>query len=189
MMVAVEIARALGGLWRLINLDPRGLDFFDRTIDGFWRSFRVALYVLPAYALLIPAQLMAERPTASWGRVMIVELLTYIVGWLAFPVIAWELCRRFDRSAAYIGYIVVYNWSAFLAVALALVVSTVHLTGFLSPGFLGLLGLAAYAAWLGYLWFVTKLALNVDGLVATALVVLEFVLSEVLQQVSFYMER
>src|SRR5262245_21915267 len=90
MLPLIEIAYALRGLWRLVHLDPRGLEYFDRSIGGFWRSFRVAFLVLPAYVLLIPARMTMDPPTGSWQRIFAVEILIYLISWLVFPVAAYE---------------------------------------------------------------------------------------------------
>ena len=38
MITLAEVARALQGCWRLARLDPAGMDFFDKTITGFWSA-------------------------------------------------------------------------------------------------------------------------------------------------------
>jgi len=187
MLPFLEIAYALRGLWRLVHLDPRGLDYFDRSIGGFWRSFRLALLLLPPYALLIPARMTISPPSASWLQVMIVEILIYIVSWFIFPVAAYEICRRIGRSAEYVGLIVVYNWSNILSVALNVVV-----VGFaLSPSLVLLAYLLFYlgqAAWFGYVWFISRAALGIDGMIALIFAVLDFAISKVLNELIHFME-
>ena len=82
-----EIARAVAGLLRLVRFASSGLGCFDRTWQGFWRWFRVALLILPAYAVILPLEMQVRAPAAGWARVLLVELLIYIVGWVAQVVI------------------------------------------------------------------------------------------------------
>jgi hypothetical protein len=52
-----EVQLAVRGALRLARGDPRGLDFFDASIDGFWRSFRAALVAIRSLILLaLPGQ-------------------------------------------------------------------------------------------------------------------------------------
>ena len=49
MPTVVEFVYVLRGLSRLVQFDIGGLGYFDRSIEGFWRSFRVALLIAPLY--------------------------------------------------------------------------------------------------------------------------------------------
>lgn len=51
-----EIATALYGAYRLARLDPQGMQYFDLSIGGFWRSFFAAVLMAPFFALLILLQ-------------------------------------------------------------------------------------------------------------------------------------
>ena len=44
---------ALAGSLRLARGEPTGLSYFDRSLDGFWRSFRAAVICYPLYLLLL----------------------------------------------------------------------------------------------------------------------------------------
>jgi len=187
MLPLLEIAYALRGLWRLVHLDPRGLEYFDRSIAGFWRSFRVAFLILPAYALLIPARMTLDPPTAGWPRIFAVEILTYIIGWIAFPVAAYEICRRIGRENEFPGLIVIYNWANVPSVVLWIIV-----VGFLvSPSLIGLgilLSYATQAALFGFVWFISRTALGVDGMTALVFAILDFGLSKILSELTHFME-
>src|SRR5215475_13559901 len=108
MTMIVEVAYVFRGLRRPIQFDARGLEYFDRSIAGFWRSFRVALLVAPFFAIIIPYNLELIQPTASWQHIMLTEILIYIIMWTLYPTVAYEICRLLGREADYPGYIVVY---------------------------------------------------------------------------------
>ena len=44
----LEIAYGIYGAWRLARLDVTGMEVFDRTVAGFWKSFFAAVLVAPA---------------------------------------------------------------------------------------------------------------------------------------------
>jgi hypothetical protein len=180
----LEITRAAAGLWRLAHFDASGFGYFDRSIAGFWRSFRVAFLVAPIEGWLFVTQLQGLGLSAGWGRTLVVAILAYIVGWFLFPVAAYEICRRIDRDAEYPGYIAVYNWSQAGGSALKLVAAV--------PAVLGLISLDAsltlsWLVFLAYLWFIARHSLKVEGLVAGGFVLLDFVLSLLLSQVAVAM--
>ena len=49
MITAREVTAALYGSWRLARLDPGGMAYFNRTVEGFWNSFFAAVIVAPGY--------------------------------------------------------------------------------------------------------------------------------------------
>ncbi|MBX6322957.1 MAG: hypothetical protein IRY94_14100 [Rhodospirillaceae bacterium] len=166
-----EIRRAFRGAWRLAHADPGGLALFDRSVDGFWRSFRAALVVAPAYAVQLALQFTARPPAAGWARVVAVEAIAYAVGWLAFPVVMHWVCRLLGREEAYVGYIVAYNWSSLVQV---LVWMPALLLAYAGLGVLVLL--AGQIGLLVYQWFIARTALAIDGLSAAAVAGLDLVL-------------
>lgn len=187
MPTIAEILYALRGFGRLFQADPQGLEFFDRSVAGFWRSFRVAFLVLPAYAILIPWQLMAHPPTGGWQRVILVEMLMYIISWLAFPVAAFEICRRIGRETPYFGLIVVYNWSSIVWIAVSIVAVGLQLSP--SLGWLGqAIAILGQIAILVFVWFIARIALSVDGMTAFFFAILELGLTWFLWVVKSYIE-
>ena len=64
-----DLAAGLRGALRLARFDARGLEQFDNTPRGFWRSFVVALLILPGVLWLSvagPDQAAAtDAPTGS----------------------------------------------------------------------------------------------------------------------------
>ena len=173
----VEIGYAARGLWRLLQFDPSGLEYFDRSIAGFWRSFRVAILVAPLYAPLVPYKLEMIKPTAAWQQIFLVEILTYIVAWFLFPVVSYELCRWLSREAEYPGYIVTYNWSALaLAIGNALIWLPTF-AGMASVDTSATLAAVLNHAFYIYLWFLTRAALKIDSLTAVGLMFVDYVLS------------
>jgi hypothetical protein len=176
MLPVVEIGYALRGLWRLLQFDPGGLEYFDRTIAGFWRSFRVALLIAPLYAILIPQKLEAIQPTVGWQQVLVIEILSYVVSWLLYPTVVYELCRWLNRQAEYPGYIAIYNWSAVILVTATVLVKLPTLAGVTSPDASDILGFIIFHLFYVYLWFIARTALKTDPLPAIGLIFVDYVL-------------
>lgn len=170
MPTIVEFVYVLRGLRRLLQFDGGGLGYFDLSIEGFWRSFRVPVLVAPLYAILIPYNLELIKPTVGWQHIMIIEILAYIVSWLAYPLVAYEICRLISREAEYPGYIVVYNWSKVMVVAAQVLVWLPTLMGITVAETSVSLARLVSLAFLIYLWFIARTALRIDGFSAVGLV-------------------
>jgi hypothetical protein len=190
MLTAREIVRSTYGVWRLAHADPGGMAYFDATEEGFWRSFRVAILVAPAFALIVllgygvpPADPDAAPVLASGGRIFAVELIAYAINWMAFPLAAHYLATALDRARDYVGYIVAYNWSAILQIGVLLPIAAIDASRLL-PEFVGIaLGVAAGIALLVYAWFVAKTALRTSGLPAAGFVAMEVMLAELVTRI------
>ena len=180
MPTIVEFVYVLRGLGRLVQFDAGGLGYFDRSIEGFWRSFRVALLIAPLYAILIPLDLELIQPTAGWQHIMITEILAYVISWLLYPLVAYEICRLIGREAEYPGYIVVYNWSKMLIVTAQVIVWLPTLMGIAAAETSHSLESLVRFVFLIYLWFIARAALRIDALSAIGMVFTSYILTLVL---------
>lgn len=182
-----EINYAVQGLWRLVRLDAAGLQYFDRSIGGFWRSFQVAFLVAPAEALIFSTVIQYVTLGSSWSRILGVEILQYVIAWFVYPVVSFEFCRWLRRADGYVGYIVVYNWSAIIGYALLLLAYGPLILGWATPEQSLVFDWLARLLWYGYLWFLARRALGIDGLVAGGFVLTDFLLSRVLGVIAYQM--
>lgn len=170
-----EIRRSLEGVWRLARGDQGGMSLLDLSVDGFWRSFAAMLLVAPAYALVVVDQYanLGWPDAPVWTAVA--EALSYVCGWVAFPIAAIFLTRLLGLSARYVPLIVANNWSAVVQMALY---AAVVLAGTLMPSQLRALALlVATLTVLAYQWFVIRTALGTSSGTALGLVVIDVLLS------------
>jgi hypothetical protein len=181
MSTSTEILRALYGTWRIARGDTKGLGFFEFSIDGFWRSFLAAVIVFPAFAFLRWSDLFAAPDDFPVGRYMTVEVIAYVIKWVAFPLIMFHIIPMLGRAERYITFMVVYNWASVLQMALYL---AALLLGVLFPS-LGPGGfvLVAVMATLAYGVYITKLTLEIGVPSACAIVMADFLLSMVITSI------
>jgi hypothetical protein len=111
MLSRTEIAHGVSGAWRLMWGDGGGLYMLDRTREGFWRSFRVALLIAPLQVFCSLIVYQHVDTIASDNLIILTESLSYIIGWTAFPVVLLEIARRAGWSQHYIGAVVAMNWA------------------------------------------------------------------------------
>lgn len=173
MLSAVEIARGVQGALGLLQRDPAALLKFDNTMEACLRSFRVMAVTAPfyaLYALITYANVTAEADTTE---IVLIEAMRYVIEWLLYPVIFWEVARRrgwLDRYSRYIGALNWINLPATVIATLGVAVESV------APGAVAVvidLGLRA----LFFYWFLvtTRMALGTDWLISVVLLVVNWV--------------
>jgi hypothetical protein len=169
---AAEITRgvqgALGFLWR----DPAAALHFDNTMEACLRSFRVMALVAPLYAIYLLLYYSNVTTTADETEIVFVEGLHYVVDWLLFPVIFYEVARRRAWLDRYPRYISALNWINLPAMVVAIVglaISSVAATAVAIIVDLGLKALLFY-------WFLTttRMTLSPSWAISVALLVVNW---------------
>ena len=172
MLSAAEITRgvqgALGFLWR----DPAAALHFDNTMEACLRSFRVMALVAPLYAIYLLLYYSNVTTTADEMEIVFVEGLHYIVDWLLFPVIFYEVARRrawLDRYPRYISALNWINLPAMVVAIIGLAISAVAPTAVAIIVDLGLKALLFY-------WFLTttRMTLSPSWAISVALLVVNW---------------
>jgi len=189
MLNLAEIGSALYGAWRLARFDADGMRYFDRSLVGFWRSFRVAVLAAPFTALLIALQLSTMRVDGGWFRILAGESIAYVIGWVAFPLLAYYLTEAIDRRAQYLGFIVAYNWSTLIQLAVVLPAAMISRSGILPGGLGEAVSFASNIAVLVYEWFIVRTALGLPGFGAAGVVLADVVISVLIQGAGDLMVR
>lgn len=177
MITAREVSYGLFGAWRLAHLDRRGMEYFDTSIDGFWRSFWAAALMAPPYALFLVLKFSRQEVDLDPLRFILIEAIAYTILWSAFPLAAWYLISALGKSNRYLGYIVAYNWANVVQIAVTLPVFALVAASGLPGGVARTIWFVVIVAALFYQYFVARTALEVDMPVAAGLVFMDFVLS------------
>ena len=180
MAIPADIANALHGAWRLARFDRGGIAFFEQGEAAFWRSFRAAAIIYPAFLLLLALRLgEAEWQNADLLRVFLVETIGYVIAWVAFPLLMLPATRFLGREHLWLEFIIVYNWSQILQYGLFLAVTGMAevLPGSLAGGMV-----SATAAVLVYEWFIARVALDIAGPAAAMIVLIDLVLGALISR-------
>ena len=184
----VEVQFALAGSLRLARGQPSGLSCFDRSLDGFWRSFRAAVISYPLYLVLLKLRVSAAEWEASGvGRIVLVETVGYVVGWVAFPLLMLTVTQRLGRAHRFFDFMVPYNWCQLPQSALFVLVGLAFNSGMLGPqsgAGIGIIALVATLVYEWYVWYIARLALDTTTLTAVFIALLDFVLGVVINQVT-----
>jgi hypothetical protein len=175
MLGAAEIARGTQGAIKFLLRDATAPLHFDNTVEACLRSFRVMVLVAPFYAAYMGLRYLRVTTTADGTEIVFAESLRYLVNWLLFPVIFYEIARWrgwLDRYPRYIG---ACNWAALPSMVILLVLELVSML--VPSAMLNLLQLALEVYWF---LMITQLALGVSWPIAVALCVVNLVPSHVM---------
>ncbi len=167
-----EITAALFGAWRLMRFDAEGMNWFNLTVEGFWRSFFAALPVAPFFVLLVYLDFLRQAGPVDAGREIFVTMAVYGIGWTIVPLVMMPVTKLLGMSRSFVPMIVAYNWTTvpqIIIQALAVL-----------PGGLGLISLELSGAILFtvvvyilvFEWFVIRTALQTTAMTAVAIVML-----------------
>lgn len=170
-----EIRRGLEGALAILRREPGAMASFDLSFEGFLRSFSAALLAFPAYLVLVLRGLLDEPPALAFPLLVLIETAGYLVGWLAFPLAAALVLRAMGESRRFVPLVVANNWAALLQIHFLLAV--VLLAAALPEPTGAALATAATLAALAYQWLVVKTALEAPGRIAVGFVLLDVVVS------------
>jgi hypothetical protein len=183
MLTGGELVAALAGVRQLIRFDGSGFQRFDATPAGFWKSFWAALLVLPIWAYVVSGQIVAAHPDFPL-RVVAFKVVGYAISWLAYPLLMVRIVDFLGRWPRYLTYMVAYNWFQ-IAETLVWLPLVLLLDSGLAPHSMGnLLGLAVYGLMFAYNWFLVRRGLLVERGTAIALVIIDFLLSLVIDGIT-----
>jgi hypothetical protein len=173
----LEARFALVGLLRLVRGDRGGLGCFDRSLDGFWRSFRAAIPCYPLYLALLPMRVAgADWRQAGGLRIVTVETIAFVISWTAFPLVMLSLTRRIGRADRFFDFMVPYNWYQLPQSALFVLVGLLSARGPAGSPAPQAIGLAAAVAVLGFEWYLARVALDTTRTAAALVVLVDILL-------------
>lgn len=179
----VEITKSINGAWRIARMDQNALNYFNISIEGFWRSFLAVLIVVPLYVVFLVLNLGQlsgmELPTGSATSkelYVAIKLAAHILGWLAFPVVMIPISRLMDLSQSYVPYIIVWNWSNVLVMAVILPAVLLFPPSAQSGQSAKLILMAAQITVLFYGYLVARAGLQCKILTAIGVVMLDLLL-------------
>jgi hypothetical protein len=178
---------ALSGALRLARGDRRGIDYFDASERGFWRSFRAGVLCFPLYLILLafPIQIGSEAPVEiDAGRMLAVETIHFVISWVAFPLVMLPLVDWLQRGDRYFRFMVAYNWCQVPQTLLFAAVALLGGAGILPAEGMLIGDLIAGLAALAYEWYVSRVALAVSGGLAALVIVADMLLATLLSHIS-----
>ena len=177
----LRIALSMAGAWSLAMLDRSAAQVFENTEDAFWKSFNAALVAAPTYALLA----VLNAPEAATGRVVAVETISYVIGWVIFPLVMVTYTGAAGCADRYFRFISAWNWGIVLQLLLFLLVNIA--SDYLPVGAMSFVGLIATLAVFFYQGFIAHVTLEVRAGQAAVIVLIDIALGLCLHLVGRWM--
>lgn len=161
-----EIASSLRAAWRLFLLDGGAVAGFNRSIEGFWRSFFAAAFALPYYVLVL------WEPYREGDIGFLRAAAYFVASWVVFPVVAALLTHLLQLGRNYITYIIALNWAGALVPQPLFLFSLAHRAGLIGEDAFSMVLLGFFIALLWYGWAIARLALGAGVITACGFVIL-----------------
>ena len=172
MLSGAEIARGTTGALKILQGDPAASRHFDNTMDACLRSFRLMAVLAPLYGLYLLLYYSTVEVAADEWEIAAIEVLRYIVDWLLYPVLFYEIARRRGWIDRYPRYISALNWINLPGLLVAIVGLTIAR---LMPPIAIVIDLAMHG--LSFYWFLVtaRLFLGVNWPMALMLLAINWV--------------
>jgi hypothetical protein len=177
MIDATRFAQALKGLRLLLVIEPGGLSYFEKSYEGFLRSFFPALIVLPLQIIHLSALYLAKDPAPSLTATIIVESLAYVISWTLFPFVMLYVSRSLGKASNYFTYIVPYNWLQLLMWLIALPLTLLVDAQILDGEGAAFFNFVILGLFLFYGTFLARTALDIATSTAFGIVLMDILLS------------
>ena len=175
-----EVRWAMTGCLRLARGDRRGLEYFDRSLDGFWRSFMSAFLSYPFFLILLTMRVsLADWKAAGGLPILLIETIGYVISWVAFPLIMLSVLRWIGREHRFFDFMVPYNWCQLPQSILFVVIGLQSESEALGSSLSQILEFAAAIAVLVYEWYIARVALETSAAAAALVVLVDLVLGVV----------
>ena len=175
-----EIVNSLFGSLRLACGDKNGMNYFNTSHLGFWRSFTAAIIVAPIFALLLSVRYAVSSNDVNLFRFVLIYAIAYIIGWVAFPIIINYVTDVLGHGKKFVRYIIIYNWASllqnFIYLPFAILVEAQLIHGTAAS----IIGLCLLSLIFLYTTFITKTALEVSNGIAAAIIVFDLILSVII---------
>jgi hypothetical protein len=173
MLSSAEIARGSQGAVKFLSRDVTAPLHFDNTLEGCLRSFQVMILVAPIYAFYLVVHYAQVETTADEVQIFLAEGLRFVVDWLLYPVIFYEIARRRGWLDRYPRYIAALNWINLPAVILLLIGESA--AALLPMAAAALLQIALQILFFYWFMMATRLALGVNWMLASVLMIVNWV--------------
>jgi hypothetical protein len=170
---AAEITRGVQGALGFLRRDPAALLSFDNTMEACLRSFRLMAVTAPFYAVYSLIRYANLTVTIDTGELIAIETMSYVINWLLYPVIFYEVARRRGWLDRYPRYIAALNWTNLPGIVIAIAAIVIKM---MVPNAIGgILEIALQALFFYWFLVITRLTLGTDWAMAVVLLAVNWI--------------
>ncbi|AWM87965.1 hypothetical protein [Microvirga sp. 17 mud 1-3] len=186
-VTADEVNRSFKGTLDLLNSRAEGLQAFDMSERGFWRSFAAIWLTLPAYIVSVAFErlrlglLVPNHPLLDSFWIDAVVAFGQVASFVALPVAMIWGTRKLGLTHRYVPFVIVMNWVSVMTMLVMSVPVLLLILGWAPPPLASLFSLAFFIIVLRAQWFATKATLGLPGLPAFGIVAFGVLLNSLIQ--------
>ena len=173
MLSAAEITRGVQGALGFLRRDPAALLSFDNTMEACLRSFRLMAVTAPFYVVYSLIRYANLTVTIDTGELIAIETMSYVINWLLYPVIFYEVARRRGWLERYPRYIAALNWTNLPGIVIAIAAIVIKMIVPAAIG--GILEIALQALFFYWFLVITRLTLGADWAMAVVLLAVNWI--------------
>ncbi|MGO4707182.1 hypothetical protein AB4072_15570 [Microvirga sp. 2MCAF38] len=187
---AEEVNRSLKGAIDLLHSRTEGLQAFDMSERGFWRSFAAIWLALPAYVVSVALErlrlglLQPDRALLGSIWVDLVVALGFAASFLALPLAMIWISRKLHKTDRYVPFVIVTNWITVLALLALSIPALLLVVGWATPALASVFTVAFAIILMRLQWFATKETLGVSAGLAFGIVVIGVVLNLIIDGIT-----
>jgi hypothetical protein len=170
---AAEITRGVRGALGFLRRDPAALLSFDNTMEACLRSFRLMAVTAPLYVVYSLIRYANLTVTIDTGELIAIETMSYVINWLLYPVIFYEVARRRGWLERYPRYIAALNWTNLPGIVIAIAAIVIKMIVPTAIG--GILEIALQALFFYWFLVITRLTLGADWAMAVVLLAVNWI--------------
>jgi hypothetical protein len=170
---AAEITRGVQGALGFLRRDPAALLSFDNTMEACLRSFRLMAVTAPFYVVYSLIRYANLTVTIDTGELIAIETMSYVINWLLYPVIFYEVARRRGWLERYPRYIAALNWTNLPGIVIAIAAIVIKMIVPTALG--GILEIALQALFFYWFLVITRLTLGTDWAMAVVLLAVNWI--------------
>ena len=159
--------------WGMIKINPKAMDYFDLSSDGFWKSFWAIAVMLPVFILSIiyGAQAEGRLPVAT-------EVIFFFITLPLTAVVMYYFTRFMKIGTNYPSMIIASNWIT--AINYNILVVAGLIMNLLAPeNKMSLIVIYLLSFYFGVyvVWFMYKTSLKISGFLAAGVLLFDILFS------------
>jgi len=167
------IVHSLMAAWGMIKINPKAMDYFDLSSDGFWKSFWAIAVMLPVFILSIiyGAQAEGRLPVAT-------EVIFFFITLPLTAVVMYYFTRFMKIGTNYPSMIIASNWIT--AINYNILVVAGLIMNLLAPeNKMSLIVIYLLSFYFGVyvVWFMYKTSLKISGFLAAGVLLFDILFS------------
>jgi hypothetical protein len=165
------IIYSLSAAWKLVQINPRAMEYFDLTSDGFWKSFWAIALIIPVFVLNIFYTQGAEVPQPLFS-----SAIYYITALPLTAFVMYHFTKFMKIDEHYASMVIAYNWLSVVAFNIIEILTLLLITMIPTSTMVAPVIIAIRIYLGGYVgWFMFKKSLRISGGLAFGVLIFEVV--------------